>query len=222
MEDFSNPKLLGGIGAILMLVGQFSSQIISLVGLILIYLGVKEISESVNDPKIKSDFLISVILGIISLVMLFLWPIIIYGSFNLTFYSAFDYTNPLGSLGSILAVCIITFLIFVIFNILSAIFLKRSFDAIADSTKIEMFRKTGFIYLIAAILTFIFIGFIVYIVAYILMILAFFELPDSPQQSKGGQIINPQYTGRYCPNCGRQIPMDSQICPYCGKDFRPK
>lgn len=27
--------------------------------------------------------------------------------------------------------------------------------------------------------------------------------------------------GRMCPNCGRPIPMDAQICPYCGKDFRP-
>ncbi len=27
--------------------------------------------------------------------------------------------------------------------------------------------------------------------------------------------------GRICPACGRPIPMDAQICPYCGKDFRP-
>lgn len=27
-------------------------------------------------------------------------------------------------------------------------------------------------------------------------------------------------TGRMCPNCGRPIPMDAQVCPYCGKDFR--
>jgi len=25
---------------------------------------------------------------------------------------------------------------------------------------------------------------------------------------------------RYCPNCGRPIPMDAVVCPYCGKDFR--
>ena len=24
---------------------------------------------------------------------------------------------------------------------------------------------------------------------------------------------------RRCPNCGRQIPMDAKVCPYCGKDF---
>lgn len=27
---------------------------------------------------------------------------------------------------------------------------------------------------------------------------------------------------RRCPNCGRQIPMDAKVCPYCGKDFEIK
>lgn len=26
-------------------------------------------------------------------------------------------------------------------------------------------------------------------------------------------------TGRMCPNCGRAIPFDANICPYCGKNF---
>lgn len=25
---------------------------------------------------------------------------------------------------------------------------------------------------------------------------------------------------RNCPNCGRSIPLDAQVCPYCGKDFK--
>jgi RNA polymerase subunit RPABC4/transcription elongation factor Spt4 len=28
-------------------------------------------------------------------------------------------------------------------------------------------------------------------------------------------------TGRICPNCGRPIPMDANLCPYCGKNFQP-
>jgi hypothetical protein len=27
---------------------------------------------------------------------------------------------------------------------------------------------------------------------------------------------------RYCTNCGREIPFDANVCPYCGKDFRAK
>jgi membrane protease YdiL (CAAX protease family) len=34
----------------------------------------------------------------------------------------------------------------------------------------------------------------------------------TPQQGAG--------SGRMCPNCGRPIPMDAQVCPYCGKNFK--
>jgi hypothetical protein len=27
---------------------------------------------------------------------------------------------------------------------------------------------------------------------------------------------------RHCPNCGRPIPLDARICPYCKKDFEQK
>ena len=27
------------------------------------------------------------------------------------------------------------------------------------------------------------------------------------------------HSDRRCPNCGRPIPMDARICPYCGKKF---
>ena len=31
--------------------------------------------------------------------------------------------------------------------------------------------------------------------------------PEAPRQK------------RYCTNCGREIPFDANVCPYCGKDF---
>lgn len=33
----------------------------------------------------------------------------------------------------------------------------------------------------------------------------------------GGKKVEGQ--DRRCPNCGRVIPMDANICPYCGKEF---
>ena len=29
-----------------------------------------------------------------------------------------------------------------------------------------------------------------------------------------------QTNQRFCPKCGRSIPMDAQICPYCRNDFQ--
>ncbi len=38
----------------------------------------------------------------------------------------------------------------------------------------------------------------------------------------GNQQVAPQNTAsdRRCPNCGRVIPNDAKICPYCKKDFQ--
>jgi uncharacterized membrane protein len=38
----------------------------------------------------------------------------------------------------------------------------------------------------------------------------------------GGHPNKQSDQGRKCPSCGRPIPMDASVCPYCGKDFRPK
>ena len=32
-------------------------------------------------------------------------------------------------------------------------------------------------------------------------------------------LVNRRHGVRYCPNCGRHIPFDANICPYCGKKF---
>ncbi len=45
------------------------------------------------------------------------------------------------------------------------------------------------------------------------------KLADNPNLINSGTQQN--NSGRICPTCGRPIPMDAQVCPYCGKDFRP-
>ena len=36
------------------------------------------------------------------------------------------------------------------------------------------------------------------------------------------QLLEKPKPKRYCPSCGRSIPMDANLCPYCGNDFRIK
>ena len=45
------------------------------------------------------------------------------------------------------------------------------------------------------------------------------KLADNPNLINSGSQQQTN-TGRMCPACGRPIPMDAQVCPYCGKDFR--
>lgn len=267
MSSLSSAKTLGGVGAILMLVSGFLfftgfiGPIISIVGLILVYLGVKNVSDVVNNPKIASDFIISIVLSIIASAFIIIAPLLFLAGIAGGFTSVL--TNPMNAttaVGSLLALCLIIFVVWIIFYILSAVYMKKSFDGIAQGTGVGMFKTAGLVYLIGAILIFIGIGFIILFIAQILIIVAFFSLPDQlqpmPQQGGYGQPPQQQYgappqqpyspppqqpqqqytqppppppqqpqqqqSGRFCPGCGRPIPMDAQVCPYCGKDFRQK
>jgi len=221
MGSLSQAKTLGGVGAILMLVGVFV-PFASFVGLILLFLGVKNISEVYNDEKIKSDFIFSIILAIIAAVLLVLLPFLAFGSMGFGVATFASTGDPLAGLGAALAICAIVWIIIVIFYILSAVYLKKSFESIARHTNVDMFKTAALVYLIGAILTIVVFGAFIMLIAYILMIVAFFGLPDSPTMGgQPGMMGQGGAPGRVCPNCGRPIPNDAQVCPYCGKDFRP-
>ncbi|MCK4365242.1 MAG: DUF996 domain-containing protein [Thermoplasmatales archaeon] len=227
MGNIGNAKVLGGIGAILALIGGFVTPFLSIVGFILVLIAVKYIADAVNDGKIFSNYLISFLLNIISVVVLFVVIFLALGGFS--FFAAIssggvtDPTAFINNLGAMLMLCIAGFIIFYIINVISALYLKKSFDSIAAHTRVDMFKTTGMVYFIGAILVIIVFGYFIIFIAEILMIIAFFSLPDNLQQAQAGQPgqpMQPQQTGRMCPGCGRPIPMDAQVCPYCGKDFR--
>jgi len=46
----------------------------------------------------------------------------------------------------------------------------------------------------------------------------------TPGEKKETQIVQPpsRQSDRYCPDCGRNIPFDANMCPYCGKKFGDK
>lgn len=234
MGNLGNAKILGGIGAIIMLVGGLVTQFLSIIGFIMVLVAVKYISDEYKDKTIFNNYLYFVILNIIAVVALVASIFIAVG--GISFFSAIssgEVTDPtafIDSLETFLAICIIGFIIFYVLNIIAALYLKKSFESIAKYTGTDMFKTAGLVYFIGAILIIIVFGFFIIFIAQILMIIAFFSLPDQAQQAgaPGAQPVpgqpaypqQPQQPGRVCPNCGRPIPMDAQVCPYCGKDFR--
>jgi len=222
MGSLSQAKTLGGVGAILMIVGGFVPYVgiaIVIAGLVMVYLGVKNISEVANDPQIKSDFTLYVIMAIIAAAVIFALPFVVIGSFGAGITPFASTEETFDDLGAIIAICAVMLIIAFVFYVLSAVYLKKSFTRIADYTGVSLFKTTGFIYLLGAVLTIILVGIFLMWIAYILMIVAFFSLPDTIGPS-GQPGMSSQGQGRVCPNCGRPIPMDAQVCPYCGKDFR--
>ena len=61
-----------------------------------------------------------------------------------------------------------------------AVYLRKSFDALANKTGNGMFKTAGLLLLIGAILTIVLIGLILIFVAWILLTVAFFSMPSTP------------------------------------------
>lgn len=188
MGEFSNAKTIGKVGALLMLLGgfiPFIGPILGIVGLLLVLIAVKSISELVKDKDIFRNYLIDFILSIISIVAILV--IILNGFFNI---GGFSWINSLQNIniqdfstfwdyfGDIIPYAIFALFVGWILWVIGAIYLRRSYNSIAEHTNVSLFRTTGTVYLIGAITTIILIGFVILFVGRIIEVIAYFSLPD--------------------------------------------
>ncbi|UCF11904.1 MAG: DUF996 domain-containing protein [Thermoplasmatales archaeon] len=226
MVELSNAKVFGGIGALLMLIGTFIptiGPILSIAGIVLIFIAVKTISELTKDNEIYRNYLMHLIISVIAIVALFVIMLVAFGAAGgFTWISGLetteitDFESFWANFGSIIGGCAVALIVGWILSILAAIYLRRSYNKIAEHTKVDLFKTTGTVYFVGAITTIVLIGLLIIIIARIIEIIAFFSLPDKLPEAVGGEKKEPD---RRCPNCGRAIPMDAKACPYCAKKF---
>ncbi len=223
MSGLRDAKILGGIGAILLLLSFI--PILPIVGIVLLFIAVKKISDEVKDKDIFKNYLNSFIINIIALFILTAMIIAIFlsGIFSFTDPGQFaNISDPTSFLAEIepllggLVGCALAGLIFWILLIFGALYLKKSYDSIADKTDVHLFKTTGLLTFIGAITLIIGIGIIILFIARILEIASYFSLPDTLSK-KGGSKKELEENKRKCPNCDRIIPEDAMTCPYCSK-----
>jgi len=191
MGGLNQAKILGGIGSILMLIGgfiPFIGIVMPLIGLILVIIAVKNIADASQDQKIFSNYLIYFVLNIVAMVAVIGIMIVMLGvalgAAGLSFMDLFqtggiaDPSQMFASIGALVGGCLVALLVGWILLLISAIYLRKSFNAIADHTKTSLFKTTALVYLIGAALMIIVIGAIVILIAFIMQIIAFFMLPD--------------------------------------------
>ena len=211
MGSLSSAKTLGGVGGILVFF-----PFVSLVGWILILLTTKEISETVQDKSIFDDALLAAITAIIGAV--------VFVAFIVTFVLGFPrFLLFFGILGA-----------FWVFTIISAIFLKRSYEKISQRLNVSAFATTGLLYLIGAALTLVIVGFLILLVALIFQVVAYFSIQDRPLSPGWGQPApqtfssvpvpqqpamsqqQPQVESKFCFKCGAKLPSVAVFCTSCG------
>jgi uncharacterized membrane protein len=188
MVELSNAKLFGGIGAILMLIGVFipyAGPIVSILGLVLLFIAVKTISDLTKDKDIFSNYLMHFIFGILIIVAVFVIMLIAFGAAGgFTWISSLetaeitDFESFWGYFGELIGGCVLALIVGWILSIIAAIYLRRSYNSIAEHTKVDLFKTTGLVYFIGAITTIVLIGFLILLIARIIEIIAYFSLPD--------------------------------------------
>jgi len=224
MASLSSAKTLGGVGGILVFVPG-----ISLVGWILILLATKEISESVQDKTIFDDALLAAITAVIGAVI----GAVLFVGF------LFSPRPSVGFLAFGTPALFLPFLVilgaFWVFTIISAIFLKRSYEKISQRLNVSAFATAGLLYLIGAALTIVLVGFLILLIALIFQVVAYFSIQDRPptpgwsqpsQQTFAPSPVTPQPAtssqqqppneSKFCFKCGAKLPIVAVFCTSCG------
>jgi uncharacterized membrane protein len=197
-------KILGGIGAILMLIGIFPHVsfygIVELVGAILILVSLYGLSSYYRDSTIFRNALYGIITGIVGVVIAVAIAFtVIFANISSLLYELFPgWTGDIGSLQNItpdpnaflnfdlssflpLIIGAIAVLVIVwVSAIIATFFIWRSFKHVSAKSTVGLFGTAGLLLLIGAFLAIIAIGFILMWIAALLLAIAFFQLKPGP------------------------------------------
>ena len=183
-------KTLGGIGAILMVIGFlgiFGSAYVGflvLVGAILVLIALKGFADHYQEGGIFNNALygfITVIIGTVATVAIFIMLVLqTLASIEL------DWTNPiavqqyfmsnLNAIWSLAAGAIAAWVVFFIFMVVSALLVRKSLNSLSEKSGEKIFGTAGLLWLIGAVLSIILIGFIVVWISWILVAVGFFSI----------------------------------------------
>lgn len=181
-ENLSTPKLLGGIGAILLVltITPYLGAIAGMVGIILILISLNMFSKIYNHPQIFRNALISFVLAIIGGFVAML-------TVGITFFSLFTMMGhhyyPSHIFSSIGIGTAFAFIIIYLLFIISAYYLKSSFTLLSSYTGVNLYKTGALWYFIGTILFIVAIGILINLVAWILIAVAFFTTPEEVKNS---------------------------------------
>ena len=191
MSNIGQAKILGGIGALLTLLIFIPNIgfVLSIVGLVLVFLAVKYIADETKDHSIFQNYLMNFIFYIIAIGAIIGIMILAFGvSGGMSWITAIqpgditDFSSFWESFGTLFIGCILAFLVAWIMLLIGALYLKKSYDRIAEHTKVDLFKTTGLVNLIGAATLIILIGAFIIIIAKILEIVSYFSLPENLPQ----------------------------------------
>jgi len=200
-------KILGGVGAILLIVAAVAFFVqplllmIGVIGLILILIALHGLADYYKEKSIFSNALfgfIATIAGAIATFARFVYLVfyttyvtdlfsIVYPGFNgdwttipnLTANPNLNPADLIPFIGPIIAI----FVIMCIFLVIAAFFTWRSIKTVSSKSNVGLFSTAGLLLLIGALIAIVLIGLVLMLVAVVLIAVAFFQIkPQQPEQ----------------------------------------
>lgn len=216
MTTFDSSKILAGIGSILY--G-------TIIGIILVLIGMKGLSEHYKDNRIYDGLVTGTILLIISSILAGAGLGVLYAGI-LTTAATFGLGIGFGILGVIGA--IVCFIIGFILALLAVKYFRNCFHALAERSGENLFNTAGTLIWVGAILTIIGVGFFLIWIGFIIAAIGFFTLKtpsNTPTYTYTQPTTQPPPTAsadtksNFCPNCGTPVPPETTFCAHCGKQI---
>jgi uncharacterized membrane protein len=236
MGSLSQAKTLGGVGSILVLLTIIPTVgvVLAIIGFVMTLIAVKYISDYLQDSAIFRNMIIAIGLSIVGFVVVaVIVAASVFSFIGLGSLNSGTVTPSPGLFGA-LAGIVVGLVIGWIVLVLSAYFLRKAYNTVGLKLNVGMFKTAALIYFIGAILTIIVVGLLLILIAQILLIVAFFSIPDMPMASGPGLPPSPPgspsmatqpgapLTGtKFCVKCGASLAQDASFCPNCGASQPP-
>ena len=180
---------MAGVGAILLLLGvvPYAGWVLAIVGLVLLVVGMKELSRYYGDQNVYQNTLTGVKFYVVAVAAAAAAVVAII--VGIASVAGWDFANLTpahfvltATFGISIAVLLAGLVIAFVFYILAASHLKRALDTLAQKSGESSFATAGTLLWVGAILTIVLVGLILIFVAWIFATIGFFSMKSSQYQ----------------------------------------
>jgi uncharacterized membrane protein len=199
-------RTLGGLGAILLLVGMIPfampyTGVIALVGFILVLVALHGLADDYKESGIFNNALygfIAAVVGVVAAVIAAFYVVFyttiltdflykIYPGWDGSWSSLVGLTPNTSNITAsdvmpILGAVFLVLAILWIFLIISAFFNRRSLNMLSRKASVGLFSTAGLLLIIGAVLVVVLIGLVLMWIAVLLIAIAFFQIQPRPEQ----------------------------------------
>ena len=196
---FDSSKNLSAVGTLLIVIGFLGSVvpyagILSLVGVILLLIGLKGLASFYKEDGIFNNALYAIIIGIVGVVVAVVSVVITavatLASLGIDLSNIEDWTNVgtevtdyftaanFNELWTLIGAVVIAFVILFVFAIIAMVFFRKTLTQLSSKSGVGLFGTAGLIMLIGAVLTIIGVGLLLIWIGFILITVAFFQMKE--------------------------------------------